>query len=116
MAVDYSKIKSKKLVELLKNSPALDFLNKEDQQKYVDRVVSLSDKGEKDLVKLLEKQEKTVPKLTLKEKIAVFEAGTKALKNMMRKFDKDVRVEEEKVDKKESEKAQGHLLSELNNL
>lgn len=116
MAIDYSKIKNQKLIKLVQESPALEILPEVLQQEYVDKIVGLSDEGEIELLKLLEKQAKTAPKLSIEEKIAIFEAGTKALKSMMKNFKKDCRVEGEKADKTESQKEQDELLHELDEI
>ena len=115
MAIDYSKIKNKKLVELLQGSPALELLSDTLKQGYIDKVVGLSDKEEVQLVQALEKQAKTLPKLSNKEKIAIFENGIRALKSMMKSFNKETLKVREKVDEKESSKEQQNLLDELEN-
>ena len=116
MPVNYSKIKDQKLVELIKASPALELLPDAMKQSYVDRIVDLPDSGEKKLLALLEKQNKTLPKLSIEEKIAIFQAGTKALKGLMKNFKKDVRKEGEKIEKVSSAKEQESLLKELDNI
>ncbi|MBU1992413.1 MAG: hypothetical protein ABH856_02105 [Patescibacteria group bacterium] len=116
MSVDYSKIKNQKLVKLIQESPALELLPDAMKQRYVDKIIALPDRGEVELLALLEKQAKTLPKLTPEEKIAIFETGTKAMKTMMKNFKKDVRVEGEKIDAKESATEQEKLLGELDKM
>lgn len=116
MAFDYSKIKDKKLVKLIQESPALSILPEPIKDDYLKRIAALPDTGEKRLLTLLEKQNKSLPKLTTEEKIAIFEAGIKALKNMMRNFDRDVRVKDEEADTKAASKDEAKLLEELDHM
>lgn|GEM_PF-5672512 len=116
MTIDYSKIKNQKLVEIIQKSPSLDFLPDDLKQRYIDSIVNLSETEKEALIKSIEEQGSSTNQMSNEERIAAFEKAATAIKELMVNFNKDIRVEKEKIDNSSSEKEQERLLNEISTI
>lgn len=116
MAVDYSKLQNKKLVELLQNVPMVNFFPDDIRQQLVDRFAKMNEEGQGKAYLLLKKRVDEFNSKSDEEKVKFFKEAKAAVNQLAKNFDKDVLKKKEEIDDKQSLDDQKSLLGELDKL
>ena len=109
---DYKKIKNPRLRELAKRSVALLLMAPEERDRLVAGFAALTEDGEKEDIKVLEKEEKELG-ITDERRLQIVNEYYAKVKDIMTEYSSKVRKEKERLSKKEEAKEEEEILKEL---